>query len=355
MTGTTNGIGKGKRLRERLDAGPLICAEGYLFELERRGYLQAGAFVPEVVLEYPEAVTELHREFLRAGSDVMVAFTYYAHREKLRLVGRENDLEHMNREAIRLASEVAAEGDALVAGNICNTNIFTPGDADSARQVRAIFEEQVGWAADAGVDFLLAETISFLGEAEIALDVIRQSGLPSVINFAIHKNGLLRDGATPASAAKQIADQGADVVGLNCIRGPGTMMPHLKAVRAAVDIHVAALPVPFRTTEHEPTFESLTDHGCTYHQPAGRSFPVALDPFSCTRYELADFAVDAYAMGIHYIGACCGAGPHHIRSMAEALGRQPPASRYSPDMSKHYVLGSDPKLKTSYKAYLTDL
>jgi betaine-homocysteine S-methyltransferase len=355
MTGETNGVGKGKGLRERLEAGPLICAEGYLFELERRGYLQAGAFVPEVVLEFPEVVTELHREFLRAGSDVMVAFTYYAHREKLRLVGRENDLERMNREAIRLASEVAAEGDALVAGNICNTNIFVPGNADSARQVRAIFEEQVGWAADAGVDFLLAETISFLGEAEIALDVIRHSGLPSVINFAIHKNGLLRDGATPAEAAKRIADQGADVVGLNCIRGPATMIPHLKAMRATVDIHIAALPVPFRTTEHEPTFESLTDNGCTHHLPVGRSFPVALDPFTCTRYELADFAVDAYAMGIRYIGACCGAGPHHIRSMAEALGRQPPASRYSPDMSKHYALGTDPKLKSSYKAYVADL
>lgn len=349
------GNGKRKGLLERLDAGPVIGAEGYLFELERRGYLQAGAFVPEVVLEHPQAVKELHREFLRAGSDVMVAFTYYAHREKLRLVGRENDLERINREAIRLAAEVAAEGDALVAGNICNTNIFIPGDARSAREVRAIFEEQVGWALDAGVDFLLAETISFLGEAEIALDVIQQAKLPCVVNFAIHKTGLLRDGATPAEAATRIADQGADVVGLNCIRGPRTMMPHLADVRAAVDIHVAGLPVPFRTTEKEPTFESLTDHECAHHLPGGRSFPVALDPFVCTRYELADFAVDAYALGVRYLGACCGAGPHHIRSMAEALGRRPEASRYSPDMSKHYALGADPKLKPAYRAYAEDL
>ncbi len=75
-------------LRDRLDSEPLICAEGYLFELERRGYLQAGAFVPEVVLEHPEVVSQLHREFLRAGSDIMVAFTYYAHREKLRVIDR---------------------------------------------------------------------------------------------------------------------------------------------------------------------------------------------------------------------------------------------------------------------------
>ena len=65
-------------LLERLDEGPVVCAEGYLFECERRGYLQAGAFVPEVVLEHPEVVTELHREFVHAGSDVVEASTYYA-------------------------------------------------------------------------------------------------------------------------------------------------------------------------------------------------------------------------------------------------------------------------------------
>jgi betaine-homocysteine S-methyltransferase len=62
-------------LLERLAVGPVICAEGYLFELERRGYLQAGSFVPEVVLEHPELVAQLHWEFVHAGSDVVEAFT----------------------------------------------------------------------------------------------------------------------------------------------------------------------------------------------------------------------------------------------------------------------------------------
>src|SRR5882724_7928450 len=74
-------------LLERLAAGPVICAEGYLFEFERRGYLQAGAYVPEVVLEHPQLVEGLHRDFVRAGSDVVEAFTYYAHRAKLKIVG----------------------------------------------------------------------------------------------------------------------------------------------------------------------------------------------------------------------------------------------------------------------------
>src|SRR3954451_7692247 len=90
-------------LLERLEQGPVICAEGYLFELERRGYLQAGAFVPEVGLEHPELVAQLHREFVHAGSDVVEAFTYYAHREKMRLVGKEHLLETINRQALELA------------------------------------------------------------------------------------------------------------------------------------------------------------------------------------------------------------------------------------------------------------
>src|SRR5213082_4033329 len=123
-------------LLERLAQGPVICAEGYLFECERRGYLQAGAFVPEVVLEHPEVVSQLHREFVHAGSDVVQAFTYYAHREKLAVIGREGDLEPMNRQALRIAKEVGAEHGSLVAGNICNTNVYEPDDPATHKVVR---------------------------------------------------------------------------------------------------------------------------------------------------------------------------------------------------------------------------
>jgi betaine-homocysteine S-methyltransferase len=111
-------MGSGLPLLERLERDVVLCAEGYLFELERRGYLQSGPFAPEVVLDFPVAVRELHREFLRAGAEDMVAFTYYGHREKLRMIGREDDLEPLNRNALKLAKEADAEGDALVAGNI---------------------------------------------------------------------------------------------------------------------------------------------------------------------------------------------------------------------------------------------
>ena len=77
--------------------------------MERRGYLSAGPFVPEVVMEHPEVVTQLHREFIRAGSDVVQAFTYYGHREKLRIIGKEHLLEPMQKGALKIAKDAAAE------------------------------------------------------------------------------------------------------------------------------------------------------------------------------------------------------------------------------------------------------
>ncbi len=340
-------------LLERLADGPVICAEGYLFELERRGYLQAGAFVPEVVLEHPEEVSQLHRQFVHAGSDVVEAFTYYAHREKLRLIGKEDALEQINSQALALAKEVAGESGALFAGNICNTNVYEVENEVAARQARAMFEEQVGWAAEAGVDFVIGETFSYAEEALIGLEVIKQFELPAVITLAFHQAPDTREGWSAAESCQRLADAGADVVGLNCIRGPKTMMPLLEEIVPAVNVPVAALPVPYRTHPGEPSFQSLRDPD--HEEPSKIPFPTALDPFTCNRYEISDFTREAYDLGVRYFGICCGAAPHHIRSMAEALGRTPPASRYSEDMSKHVFLGSDPTLRRQNVEYRSQL
>jgi betaine-homocysteine S-methyltransferase len=336
----------GAGLLERLEQGHVICAEGYLFELERRGYIQAGAFVPEAVLDHPEKVTELHREFVHAGSDVVEAFTYYGHREKMRIVGKEHLLEELNRQALALAKEVADETGTLFAGDICNTNVFDPDDETSRRNVRAMFEEQVAWAAEAGVDFVIAETFSYAEETRMAVEAIKATGLPAVATMIVHQEPTTREGLTLADACALFEQAGADVVGLNCGRGPRTMLPLLPAIVERVSCPVAALPVPYRTTEDEPTFQSL-------HDPHwdGMPFPTALDPFACNRYELAAFAEEADRIGVRYFGVCCGNAPHLLRSVAEALGRKPPASRYSPDMSKHAYFGSDPSLPGSNREF----
>jgi S-methylmethionine-dependent homocysteine/selenocysteine methylase len=175
-----------------------------------------------------------------------------------------------------------------------------------------------------------------------------------VITLAVHRAPETREGWSVAEACKRLADAGADVVGLNCIRGPRTMLPLLREVVPAVDTPVAALPVPYRTHPKEPTFQSLRDPEYK-NFPSGIPFPTALDPFTCNRYEIADFTREALDLGVRYFGVCCGAAPHHIRSMAEALGRTPPASRYSEDMSKHAFLGADPTLRPHNVEYRSEL
>jgi betaine-homocysteine S-methyltransferase len=332
----------GRDLLGRLARGAVICAEGYLFELERRGYLQAGAFVPEVLFDHPEVVEQLHMDFVHAGSDVTQALTYYVHREKLRVIGREKDLVPMNQAALSIAKAVARRTGTLFAGDLCNTNIYEPGDRKSLREVERIFAEQVGWAVDAGVDYFVAETFSWGAEALLALAAIQKhSKLPAVVTMAMHREDLTRDGWTPVEVCQRLEAAGAQVVGINCHRGPATIMPMMRQIRAAVSCHVAALPVPYRTTVAQPSFISLTDPCCDN----ARAFPVGLDPFVCTRQEIFEFGREAFALGINYLGVCCGAGPHHIRALAESLGRHPPASRYSVDMSRHAFFGNTERIK----------
>ena len=224
--------------------------------MERRGYLQAGAYVPEVVLEHPEVVTQLHREFIRAGSDVVQAFTYYGHREKLRLIGKEDLLEPLQKNALKIAKDAADEFpelDLMIAGNVANTNIYSPTDKQSHIDCQKMFAEQIAWAKEANVDFVIAETINWTEEAKLALKEIKDAGLIAVVNLAIPKGDKTREGHTAADACKILEDHGADVVGLNCYRGPDMTMKLLPSIREKVSCHVAALPVPYRTNEKFPT------------------------------------------------------------------------------------------------------
>ena len=346
------------RFLERLAQGPVICAEGYLFEFERRGYLQAGAFVPEVVLEHPELVAQLHREFVHAGSDVVEAFTYYAHREKLRIIGREDALEEINRQALahRRRGRARRPARCSPATSATRTSSTRP-TRRRTTAVRAMFEEQVGWAVDAGVDFIIGETFSWGEEALIALEVIKETGLPAVITLAIHRAPETREGWTPEDALQ--AARGRR-------RGRRRPQLHPRAAHDAAAARARSAPPcdgPARRAagartgrrDDEPTFQSLHRPDCDC-APATRPFPtgarpVHLQPLRARRVRRGGRTRSAS----RYLGVCCGAAPHHIRAVAEALGRTPPASRFSADMSRHAFFGSDARLKDVNRSYAGDL
>ena len=347
---------KKNKLIERLNQGPVICAEGFLFEIERRGYMTSGEFVPMVSLEHPEVLENLHKDFQHAGSDIVQAFTYNGHREKMRVIGKEDLLESLNRQALKIAKKVSTSSIGkkpnLMAGNISNSNIWNNKDTTSNIEVEKMFREMVGWAVDEGADILIGETFYYAEEAYTALRVMKETGLPSVITIAPMGENIMRDGVSILDTCKELEQRGGDVVGMNCFRGPNTMMPYLKEIRKALKCHVAALPINFRTTEEHPTFFNLPDNnGCSCHSPHKTSFPTALDPMQCNRYEIRKFAREAFELGVNYLGVCCGANPMLIREVADSVGLKVPASKYKEDMSTHMLFGNHeriPKHQTDY-------
>ena len=346
-----------KNLIERLNEGPVICAEGFLIEIERRGYMSSGEFVPMVSLEHPEALESLHKDFQHAGSDIVQAFTYNGHREKMRVIGKEDLLEPLNRSALQIAKKVAENPikgtqPNLMAGNISNSNIWKEDDNDAQLEVERMFSEMIGWAVDEDADLLIGETFYYAEEAYKALEVIKQTNLPAVVTIAPMGENIMRDGVSIVDTCKELEQRGADVVGLNCFRGPATMMPYLKEIRKSLQCHVAALPINFRTTEENPTFFNLPDNsGCSCESPHGRTFPTALDPLQCNRYEIGAFAKEAYKIGVNYLGVCCGANPMLIRETAEAVGLTVPAGRYREDMSRHFMYGDNERIAKHMQEY----
>lgn len=310
---------------QRLAAGVVLGDGGYLLELERRGHVQAGPYTPEVVLEQPDAVRELHREFLRAGAEVLQALTFYADADKLASSARRASVKEVNRAAVRLAREVAGS-DALVAGTLTQTMTFTPGDRRSGTHASAVFVEQLESQIDAGVDLVIAETFRYLAEARVAVKAILAAGVPAMVTLNVGPGGT-QDGVSAAECARVLHGEGAAVVGVNCNWDPtvslGVAVEMVRALPAGA--YVACQPIGYRTTDPAIPFVDLAE------------FPLQLETLQLDRFDLARFATEAAAAGVRYIGGCCGVSAYHVRAMAEALGRTPPASAASPDLSRHVL------------------
>jgi betaine-homocysteine S-methyltransferase len=302
--------------------GVVLGDGGYLLELERRGYVDSGSrrekvgtgkgsgqYTPEVAIEQPDALRELHREFLAAGSQVLQALTFFATREKLTRAGYGSQTEQINEAAVRIAREVAGE-QALVAGSVSRTQLFEREGSSAAGHVRDLFNEQIRLLQAAGVDFLIVETFFRLDEMLIALECARASGLPLIATMSFRPTmAESSDGHAPAECARAMVAAGAHLVGANCEQEPARMLAILREMRAAVDVPLAAQPAAFHTSDTAPCFTRMPE------------FPDDLETIQVSRREFSDFARSARDEGLGYIGGCCGCNAAYVRAMAYGLER----------------------------------
>lgn len=331
-------FGKSYDLIARLRAGETIIGDGgFVFALEKRGYVTAGPWTPEAAVEHPEAVKQLHREFLRSGSDVMQTFTFYASDDKLKNRGNEASARHtckgINEGACRIAREVANEAPQLgqpdhsvmVAGGICQTPTYLAGIGKEA--TCKMFDEQLAVFKDQGVDFMIAEYFEHVEECEWAIECCLKAGFTTVCaNMCIGPEGDMH-GNSAADCAVRMANAGAHVVGINCHFDPFVCLEGMKRMKdglinagyqigGADGIHLMVQPLAYMTPDaSKQGFIDLPE------------FPFGLEPRICTRADMHRFAREAYDMGIRYIGGCCGFEPYHIRACADELaeerGRRP--------------------------------
>ena len=309
-----------KSITHLLKEGTVLGDGGYLIELERRGYVDSGSgrervgtgkgsgqFTPEVALENPEALRQLHREFLRAGSQVLQALTFFGTREKLNRAGYGAQTEAINQAAVHIAKEVAGD-QALVAGSVSRTQLVEREGMDSLGKARDHIAEQIRLLKAAGVDFLILETFFHLAEMKAALECAAAEGMLAVATMSFRPLiTQCTDGRTPAECARVMADLGAVAVGANCEQDPQWMLPLLREMRAIVKVPLAAQPAAFRSSEQHQSFT---------RQPA---FPDELETIQVSRRRFQEFGKAARNEGIGYLGGCCGCNAAYIRALSDGL------------------------------------
>ncbi|XP_030625029.1 betaine--homocysteine S-methyltransferase 1 isoform X2 [Chanos chanos] len=328
--------GAKRGILERLNAGEVVIGDGgFVFALEKRGYVKAGPWTPEAAAEHPEAVRQLHREFLRAGANVMQTFTFYASDDKLENRGNNLSFTQINEAACDLAREVANEGDALVAGGVSQTPSYL--SCKSEDEVKAIFKRQLDVFIKKNVDFLIAEYFEHVEEAEWAVQVLKSTGKPVAANMCIGPDGDMH-GVSAGECAIRLVKAGADIVGVNCHFDPLTCVQAVKLMKEAVEkaglkAHYMVQPLAYHTPDcNRQGFIDLPE------------FPFALEPRILTRWDMQQYAREAYDAGIRYIGGCCGFEPYHIRALAEELA---PERGFLPTASeKHGPWGTGLEMHT---------
>src|SRR5439155_5953601 len=194
----------------------------YLFDGAMGTMLYAkGVFInkcyDELNLRSPEIVLEVHKQYVRAGSEILETNTYGANRVKLRTFAIEDELRDINSNAVEIARKAAGDS-VYVAGAIGPLGIrIEPYGPTSVDEAREFFREQAEALRDGGVDLFVLETFSNITEIEQGILAIRElCSIPIVAQMTIGTDGRTIYGDEPRAIAQRLDRAGADVIGLNC-------------------------------------------------------------------------------------------------------------------------------------------
>ena len=295
-----------KGLRERLRENEVIVFDGgvgtYLYE--------KGVFIntcyDELNLTNPDIVTEVHREYVTAGADVIETNTFGANRFRLAAHGLEKKAYEIAKRGAQLAKAVAGD-ETLVAGSVGPLGVqIEPLGKVSFEEAREAFREQVKGLLDGGADMIILETFVLVPELLQAIRAVKEVNpdTPIMAQVTINDDGNLLSGATLESFVKAVGDSGVDTIGLNCSVGPKSMLEALETLKTLT-------PLPISVQPNAGLPQSI----------GGRNIYMTSPEY------MAEYAKRFIQTGATIVGGCCGTNPAHIRAIRRAVRALRPVKR----------------------------
>ena len=291
---------------------PLILDGATGTELQKRGYT-GDVCAEQWTLDHPDAIIDILRGYVAAGSQVVYTPTFGANRRKLEESGLFNCTADYNRRLAELSAQ-AVQGKALRAGDMSPTGAFLAPLGDvSFEELVDIYTEQAAGLERAGVDLFVIETMMTLSDARAAVLAVRSvSDKPIFVTFTCDENGRSVSGTDITAALVVLQGMGIDAFGLNCSAGPEQMLPQLRRLR-----EYARVPLIAKPNAGMPIIEN----GETVYRCTGEEFTALVPEF--------------LAAGVAVFGGCCGTTAAHIAALARALDGAvitPPAPQHTNEL-----------------------
>lgn len=250
------------------------------------------------VLNHKEILQKLQKAYIDAGSRIIYAPTFGANRINLKLHHLEDKIKEMNYELVAIAKE-SANGQAFIAGDITTTGkMMAPSGDLTYEEAFEVYEEQISFLRDAGVDMIIAETMINIEETLAAVDAASQvCELPILCTMTVEADGSIFSGGNAVEAALALESAGASAVGINCSVGPDQLVSVVRNIKEAVSIPVIAKP----------------NAGMPVIDDKGNAV------YSMGAAEFAKHMKVLVENGASIIGGCCGTTPEYIKAVAEIL------------------------------------
>ena len=296
-----------KEFRDRIKKSKLILDGATGSNLQKRG-MPVGVCPEEWIIKNSDVLKQLQIEYIQAGSDVLYAPTFSGNRIKLEEYGLDDKLLEINTKLVEISKAAVEEGltdeekkagrKVYIAGDITMTGkqVYPVGPL-MFEELVDIYKEQIKCIVDAGIDFIVVETMMSLQECRAAVIAAKEvCELPVMVTLTFNEDGRTLYGTNPETAALVMTTLGADAVGVNCSTGPDKMIEIVKTMTEYADIPIVAKP--------NAGLPKLED-GVTVYDMGPEEFAKEMMPL--------------VEVGADVVGGCCGTTPEHIKLLNELL------------------------------------